>query len=131
LCFAWEYTDQDEDWAILNLCWNSFVTMPIVDRLCSVAIFLLLVLLDLYVSEASQWWCSRHNCEELLQLPASVWNYYTLLLLLLLLSSSSLSRPAWGLPSLLYNEYQAFPRVKRPGRGADHPPLLAPRLKNE
>jgi len=25
----------------------------------------------------------------------------------------------------------SFPMVKRPGRGADHPPYLAPRLKNE
>jgi hypothetical protein len=28
----------------------------------------------------------------------------------------------WGLPSLLYNGYRVFPGVKRPGRGADHPP---------
>jgi len=72
------------------------------DRLCSVALFLLPVLLSLYISEASQWWCSRHNCEELLHLSASVWNYYTLLL------SSSSSRPTWGQPSLLYNGYQGF-----------------------
>jgi len=26
---------------------------------------------------------------------------------------------------------KAFPVVKRPGRGADHPPQLAPRLKKE
>jgi len=25
----------------------------------------------------------------------------------------------------------SFPGVKRPGRGVDHPPNLAPRLKNE
>ena len=27
-----------------------------------------------------------------------------------------------GLPSLLYNGYQVFQGIKRPGRGADHPP---------
>jgi hypothetical protein len=33
------------------------------------------------------------------------------------------SRPSWGLPSLLYNEYRVtFPGVKRPGRGVDRPP---------
>jgi hypothetical protein len=31
----------------------------------------------------------------------------------------------WGLPSF------RFPGVKRPGRGVDHPPRLAPRLKKE
>jgi len=25
----------------------------------------------------------------------------------------------------------SFPRIKRPGRGVDHPPPLAPRLKKE
>jgi len=25
----------------------------------------------------------------------------------------------------------SFPRVKRPGRGVDHPPHLAPRLRKE
>jgi hypothetical protein len=28
----------------------------------------------------------------------------------------------WGPPSLLYNGTGSFPGVKRPGRGADHPP---------
>jgi hypothetical protein len=38
----------------------------------------------------------------------------------------------WGLPSLLYNEYQvSFPGVKRPGRGVDHPPHLVSELKKE
>jgi hypothetical protein len=44
------------------------------------------------------------------------------------------SRPdrPWGLPSLLYNGYRVyFLGVKRPGRGVDHPPHLAPRLKKE
>jgi hypothetical protein len=36
----------------------------------------------------------------------------------------------WGPPSLLYNGYRVFPGGrKRSGRGADHPPLLAPRLR--
>jgi hypothetical protein len=36
----------------------------------------------------------------------------------------------WGPPSLLHNGYQvSFPGVKRQGRGVDHPPHLAPRLK--
>jgi hypothetical protein len=35
----------------------------------------------------------------------------------------------WGQPSLLYDGYQVFPGVKRPGRGADQPPLLVPRLR--
>ena len=35
-------------------------------------------------------------------------------------------------PSLLYNEHRvSFPRVKRPGRGVNHPPHLAPKLKKE
>ena len=33
------------------------------------------------------------------------------------------SRLPWGLPRLLYNEYQVFPGDKvRPGRAADHSP---------
>jgi len=37
-----------------------------------------------------------------------------------------------GPPSLLYIGYWvSFPGVKRPGRGVDHPPHLAPRLKKE
>ena len=37
-----------------------------------------------------------------------------------------------GPPSLLYDGYRAFfPEVKRPGRGVDHPPHPAPRLKEE
>ena len=37
-----------------------------------------------------------------------------------------------GPPSLLYNgQRDSFPRVKRPGRGVDHSPHLAPRLKKE
>ena len=34
----------------------------------------------------------------------------------------------WGPPSLLYNGY---PGLKRPDRGVDHPPHIAPRLKRE
>jgi len=42
---------------------------------------------------------------------------------------TSPDRP-WGPPSLLYNGYRvSLPGVKRPGRGVDHPPHLAPRLK--
>jgi hypothetical protein len=37
----------------------------------------------------------------------------------------------WGLPSLLYMGTGSFPGVKRPGRGIDHPPHLAPRLRKE
>ena len=37
----------------------------------------------------------------------------------------------WGAPSLLYNGYRVFLGVKRTGRGFDHPPHLAPRLKKE
>ena len=37
----------------------------------------------------------------------------------------------WGTLSLLYNGYRVFPGGKRPGRGVDHPPSLAPRLKKE
>jgi hypothetical protein len=39
---------------------------------------------------------------------------------------------SWGPPSLLYNGHRfAFPGVKRPGRGVDHPFYISPRLKNE
>ena len=39
---------------------------------------------------------------------------------------------SWGPTSLLYNEYRvSFPGVKRLGRGVDHPPHLASRLKKE
>jgi hypothetical protein len=39
------------------------------------------------------------------------------------------SRP-WGPPSLLYNGYRvSFPRVKRPGRGFDHPPSSSAEVK--
>jgi hypothetical protein len=37
----------------------------------------------------------------------------------------------WGPTQLPIHEYQVFPGVKRPGRGVDHPPHLAPRLKKE
>jgi len=38
----------------------------------------------------------------------------------------------WGPFSLLYNGYRvSLPGVKRPGRGVDHPPRLAPRLNKE
>jgi hypothetical protein len=44
---------------------------------------------------------------------------------------TSPDRP-WGPHSLLYNAYRVFfSGVKRPGRGVDHPPHLAPRLKKE
>jgi hypothetical protein len=33
--------------------------------------------------------------------------------------------------SIINNRMKAFPEVKQPGRGADHPPQLAPRLKKE
>ena len=45
-----------------------------------------------------------------------------------------LTRPdlPWGPRSLLYNGPRvSFLRVKRPGRGVDHPPDLSPRLKKE
>ena len=36
----------------------------------------------------------------------------------------------WGPPSLLHHGYQiAFPGVKRPGRGVDHPPLSSAEVK--
>jgi hypothetical protein len=39
-------------------------------------------------------------------------------------------RPPRGPFSLLYNGYRSsFAGVKRPGRGVDHPPHLAPRLR--
>jgi hypothetical protein len=39
---------------------------------------------------------------------------------------------SWSPPSLLYNGYQvSLPGVKRPGRGVNHAPHLAPRLKKE
>jgi hypothetical protein len=41
------------------------------------------------------------------------------------------SRRPWGPPSLLYNGYQVFPGVKRPGRGADHPPPSSAEVKHE
>jgi len=38
----------------------------------------------------------------------------------------------WGPPSLLHNGYRiSFSGVRRSGRGFDHPPHLAPRLKKE
>ena len=37
----------------------------------------------------------------------------------------------WGPPSLLYNGSGFLSGVKRPERGVDHPPHLAPRLKEE
>jgi len=37
----------------------------------------------------------------------------------------------WGPPSLLYMSSGSFTGVKRPGRGLDHPPHLAPRLKKD
>jgi hypothetical protein len=43
-----------------------------------------------------------------------------------------LARPdrPWGAPSLLHSGYRvSLPGVKRPGRGGDHPPQKAPRLK--
>jgi hypothetical protein len=45
-----------------------------------------------------------------------------------------LTRPdrPWGPPSLLYNGYRvSFLGAKRPGRGVNHIPHLAPRLKKE
>ena len=44
------------------------------------------------------------------------------------------TRPDWfrGSPRFLYNGYRvSFPGVKRPRRGVDHPPHLAPRSKKE
>ena len=38
----------------------------------------------------------------------------------------------WGPPSLLYNGYRvSFPGVKRPGRGADHPPPSSAEVEGE
>jgi hypothetical protein len=42
---------------------------------------------------------------------------------------SHLSRPAWGLPSLLYNGYRVIPGGKTPGRGVDHPPSSSADVK--
>ena len=44
-----------------------------------------------------------------------------------------LPRPAlWSAHTPIYNGYRVFPGgVKRPWRGVDHPPNLAPRLKKE
>jgi len=36
---------------------------------------------------------------------------------------------AWGATQPLYNGYRIFQGLKRPGRGVDHPPHLAPRLR--
>ena len=42
------------------------------------------------------------------------------------------SRPFLGPPNVLYNAYRvSFQGVKRPGRGVDHPPQPAARLKKE
>jgi hypothetical protein len=35
----------------------------------------------------------------------------------------------WGPPSLQHKGYQIFPGLKRPGRGADHPPPPSARLR--
>jgi hypothetical protein len=37
----------------------------------------------------------------------------------------------WGPPSLLYNGYRSLPGVKRPDRGADHPPSPSAEVENE
>ena len=37
----------------------------------------------------------------------------------------------WGPPSLKFNGYLVFTGVKRSRRGVEHPPHLAPRLKEE
>jgi hypothetical protein len=37
----------------------------------------------------------------------------------------------WGPPSVQYNGHRDFPGAERPGRGVDHPPHLAQRLKKE
>jgi hypothetical protein len=43
-----------------------------------------------------------------------------------------MSKLGLGPPSLLYNRYRlSFPEIKRLGRGVNHPPHLAPRLKKE
>jgi hypothetical protein len=43
------------------------------------------------------------------------------------------TRPDWplGATSLLYNDSGSFPLVNQPGRGVEHLPHLAPRLKKE
>ena len=44
----------------------------------------------------------------------------------------TLSDRSWGPLSLLYNGYRvSFPGVKRSGRGVNHPPHVAPRLRKE
>ena len=46
--------------------------------------------------------------------------------------SRTLPNQPWGPNSLLYNGYGlSFPGVRRPRRGVNHPPHLAPRLKKE
>jgi hypothetical protein len=35
----------------------------------------------------------------------------------------------WGPPSLLYNGYRVFPRLKQPGCGVDHPPPFSTEVK--
>ena len=35
----------------------------------------------------------------------------------------------WGPPSLLYDGYRVFPRIKRPGRGVNHPHLSRVQVK--
>jgi hypothetical protein len=37
----------------------------------------------------------------------------------------------WGPPSFLYNGHRIFPGVKRPRRGADHPPPPSAEAENE
>ena len=37
----------------------------------------------------------------------------------------------WGPPNLLYNGYRVIPGEERAGRGVNHPPHLAQRLKEE
>jgi hypothetical protein len=46
------------------------------------------------------------------------------------ISHTRSDRP-WRPPILLYNGYRILPGIKRPGRGVDHLPHLAPRLKKE
>jgi hypothetical protein len=45
------------------------------------------------------------------------------------ISRTYLNRP-WGPPSPLYNGYQLFPRVKRPGRGVAHPHQSSAEVKD-
>jgi hypothetical protein len=37
----------------------------------------------------------------------------------------------WGPPSLLYIGYRVFLGIKRPGRGADHPPPSSTEVENK